>query len=191
MKYLLLFCITSICWINTYSQKFKQSIGFYTNALNIRLPFTIVGGAAVSEHVFLLGTEYSRHLGKWLHINGGIEFSDHSVAITTDNMAGYTTTRGHVQLASIPIYFQADILRFLYVTFGTVIDCQLKNNIIKPQRGIGITGGTGFKFDLKDKTTVFIHPFYQLHGDVRSNIFQDEGAHLINIGIRAGFNYRF
>jgi hypothetical protein len=166
-----------------FAQTSTQSVGIYTCLFGAGSSFVWSkgGGSNQIERVRMIGVEYVTPVSRWLKLAGGIEFSD-MAANTSFGDPGSVTRYGHVQLITVPIYFRADVWKYLFFTFGALVDFQLKNDVLGKFGGGGITGGTGFKYDFKKNTTVFLHPYYQLHFDQ---------AMMITGGLRAGLSYRF
>ena len=183
-----------------FSQKlFQKKISIYSSFLNSGSIVKKPGLRGDYKHTtgkktFLLGFDYAKSFNKWLTISGGLEFSDHEI-ITINKLSVppftiYDPVTGNIQLMTIPLYLRADFLKYFFITFGTIIDLEVKNTVTNSQSGIGITGGAGVKYDIKQKFTLFAQPYYQLHGIYLFN----GGANpeiLLNAGIRTGFSYRF
>jgi hypothetical protein len=185
MKYFLITCMIIMLHNSIFCQKARQTIGVYTSVLNIGVA-AIDGNEGPDFHsVFIIGGEYGKSLNKWLSINGGIEFSDHPLTRYINGTFKDSIVNGNLQFISVPVVLRADLFHFLFFTFGLIGDIQVKNSLdTKNRSGIGITGGTGFKYDFKNSTTIFVHPFYQIHNISGSNA-------ILNAGVRMGASYRF
>ena len=165
----------------------KNSIGVYTSFFNSGsrfMIFTVGGGSLTTDNTVLIGAEYTRSLNKTFRLVGGIKYSNHN--ITTDNTSttGISSPEhGHIRFVTIPLYLRADVWKYVFFTFGTLYDAYAESDRTSTVNGFGITGGTGFKYDFKNKTTVFVHPFYEYHPTKNSNYTM--------FGLRTGLSYRF
>lgn len=138
----------------------------------------------------LIGADYTRSINKWLSWSAGLEFADHAFERTNlSSGPGMPPEYGQIQRITAPLYLRADVWNFLFMTFGAVIDAQVKNNLTDDQSGVGITGGTGVKLDIK-RFRLYLHPYYQwrlLHFSPE----QDAQDGLFNVGLRTGIAFGF
>ncbi|MDB5210901.1 MAG: hypothetical protein JWQ30_1728 [Sediminibacterium sp.] len=183
MRKAILSCIALLFSFCSFSQ--QNSVGAYTSFFNSgsHFSFGVIGGGSITtDKTFLIGIEYTRSLDKLFSIGGGIKYSYHN--ITTDNASttGMSNPRhGHIQFVTLPLYLRADVWKYVFFTFGTFLDIQAESDLVTTMQGFGVTGGTGFKYDFKNKTTIFVHPFYEYHPT----------QNYIMFGLRTGVAYRF
>jgi hypothetical protein len=187
MRIAVLICIVIFpCLV--FSQ--KNSLGIYTSvfsggsSFNITPGLSTAGDSITVTHTVFIGAEYSKGLNKWLKINMGIEYAKHDVEISNMSLAGVPVIKsGSVQYLSIPVYMRADVWKYVFFTFGLVFDLQAQSDVVNTNVRVGITGGGGLKYDFKNNLTVFLQPFYEIHG-IRS-------TNLLTGGLRTGISYRF
>lgn len=165
------------------SQKPKSSIGVYSSFLVLGSTGSQADQVVSSHSKFLIGAEYARHLNSWLQVCGGIEYDN--INLTRYGQQGEASRFGHVPFLSFPLYLRTDLLKYFFFTFGTIVDVKLKNNIIYPGSTLGLTGGTGIQFPVKQHFRFYIHPYYQIHN------FRGSEASVYNLDIRTGLSYHF
>ncbi len=187
MKQALFVFIGILLTLTVSAQIKRQSVAIYTSLFGTGSTFTrSIGGASMEvNHTFLTGAEYGLPLNTLLSIHFGLEYADHAITSKGAPMPNQSITKGHIELISIPIYLQADLFKYFFFSFGAVIDHQVKNDLTNSISGVGITGGTGIKYDFKNRMTIFIHPFYQLRRIGSGN------SNLITGGLRTGVAFRF
>lgn len=184
MKIVVFICLLVFPTLAVFSQNNNQGIGIYSSVFN--------GGGGIGwgkgytspniENTFLIGAEYNCKLYKRLRMNIGLEYSKRSVSI--GGVDPFSPGRyGHIQYFTVPVYLRFDFWKYIFFTFGAIIDVAEENDITKSHSVIGITGGTGFKYDFKNSMTIFLHPFYQVHNAANINEFVG--------GVRTGISYRF
>lgn len=183
MRKAILSCVALLFSFSSFPQ--KNSVGAYTSFFNSGSRFSfgaIGGGSLTTDKTFLIGVEYTRSLNNLFRMGGGIKYSYHN--ITTDNISttGMSNPRhGHIQFVTMPLYLRADVWKYIFFTFGTLLDINAESDLVTTGPGLGITGGTGFTYDFKNRTTVFVHPFYEYHASQSYTMF----------GLRTGVAYRF
>jgi len=165
------------------SQQLKQSVGLYASFLVAGSMPSQADQAAITHSKFLIGAEYTRNLNSWLKICGGIEYADDN--ITRSGQQGELPRSGHVKFVSSPVYLRADVLKYFFFTFGTIVDIKRNNDIIYPASKLGLTGGTGVQIPIKQHFRFFLHPYYQIHN------FSGKEASIFNLDIRTGLSYHF
>jgi hypothetical protein len=200
MRVLSSFCLFLFTGTVVFYQKNTGTISAYTSFVNSGSTiagFSVGNGGKrqTGRKTFLIGTEYKKQLAKWFSLNGGIEYADHEIiTVTGTDYPPFTVSgpvAGHVQLLSMPLYLRIDFLKYFFITSGGVFDLELKNTVTNNQSGIGATGGIGVKYDFKNRLSVFIHPYYQLHGVILFNNNNNSPERLLTAGIRTGVSYRF
>ncbi|MES2372023.1 MAG: hypothetical protein V4557_05545 [Bacteroidota bacterium] len=187
MRKIILLCLVVFPCTFVLSQS-KHGIGIYTSLFNTGSNFEFggrMGGSSIQiENASLVGVEYNRGLNKWLKVSIGVEYSRHRGYEHYISGSGtLVVNHGYIQHITLPLYLRADFWKYFFFTFGTIIDLEAKSDLDYKHSNIGITGGTGFKYDFKNKITVFVHPFYELHGT--------SSGSLITGGLRTGISFRF
>ena len=185
MRKAVLSCCVLLCFPAVHAQ--KNSVGVYTSLFTHGEPFQFFSkstgsGSLTTNKTFLIGAEYTRSLNKTFKLCGGLKYAEHS--ITTDNISttGISNPqKGHLRFVTIPLYLRADVLKYVFFTFGTLYDVQTESDRVTIKHGFGLTGGTGLKYDFRGKSTVFVQPYYELHAT----------ADYLMWGIRTGLSYRF
>lgn len=165
------------------SQKTKNSIGVYSSFLVVGSTGSQADQSVSSRSKLLIGAEYTRHVNSWLQVCGGMEYDN--ISLTRYGRQGEASRFGHVPFLSFPIYLRTDLLKYFFFTFGTIVDIKLKNDIIYPASTLGLTGGTGIQFPIKQHFRFYIHPYYQIHN------FRGPEASIYNLDLRTGLSYHF
>lgn len=180
-----------------------RAVSFYTTFAESGQNFSLtivplVGGSSGGSRIdvnrsFVVGIEHVRELGKNVCLNTGIEYSHRSLskrAYKTPPSPDVLET-GTIEMLSVPLYFRLAFLKYLFLTAGTVIDLEVKNNILTNQSGIAATGGFGCLVPLKNKKlSIIVHPYYELH-NVIPLFHKAGGEHLLTTGVRGGLIYKF
>lgn len=165
------------------SQKTKNSIGLYSSFLVIGNWPTQADQTASSHSKFLIGAEYTRYVNSWLQVCGGMEYDN--INLTRSGQQREASRFGHVPFLSFPVYLRTDLFKYFFFTFGSIVDLRLKSDIIYPSSTLGLTGGTGIQFPIKQHFRFYIHPYYQIHN------FRGSEASIYNLDIRTGLSYHF
>jgi hypothetical protein len=169
----------------------KSYLSLYTSIGNGTATgtFTKSKGAASLDgsRMVHIGADYTRSINTWLSWGAGIEYADHSLTQHNHSSASSMGVQhGHIQRLSAPVYLRADVLNFIFMTFGVVLNKQLKNDFTTDPSGIGITGGTGVKLDIK-RFRLYLQPYYQWFLLPFSD---DPNDRLIHLSVRTGVAFR-
>ena len=182
MRCCLLSCIIILLNATGICQKPKQRAGLYTSYLLIGSIPTQGDKGTSTRSKFLLGVEYGRVLNNWLWVYGGFEYADRYVDRSINQRD--PTLHGHVPFISMPVYLRTDVAKWLFFTFGTILDVKLKSNIVQGTPLPGLTGGMGIQFNRK-QFGLFFHPYYQFH------FFTGGEPYIFNMDLRIGASYKF
>lgn len=178
-----------------------RAVSFYAtfaeSGQNFSLPVvSLIGGQGGSRidlnRSFVFGVEHVWELNKNICLNTGIEYSHRSLAkrVYKTPPSPDVWETGTIEMLSVPLYFRLAFLKYLFLTAGTVIDFEVKNNVMTPQSGIAATGGFGFTVPLKNnKISIIVHPYYELH-NVLPIFHKAGGEHLLTAGVRGGVIYK-
>jgi hypothetical protein len=193
MRYLITLAICMACF-HLAAQTQKSYLSLYTSLANGTSVSSDMffsktkGGASIEGNsMSLIGMDYTRPINKWLSWSAGLEYADHSLTKRNhDFYPGMPAEHGRIQRITAPLYLRADIWNFVFMTFGTVLNVDVKNNITGDQSGLGITGGTGVKMDIK-RFRFYLQPYYQWFA---LSFNPDTEAHLFQLGLRTGIAVR-
>jgi hypothetical protein len=173
----------------------NKSIGIYLPVLANNIAGKIWPAKGVTGYVgngsHSFGINYIYSTCKCSAYEAGIEFSTHSITIEpAPNLLPNKPYDTRINLLSIPIALRMNLLKYFFVTGGTMLDIDVsKQKDISNQSGFGASFGFGFKYDFNAGIGFYINPYFKSHSWV-SFVSGEKNLRLKELGLRLGVVFR-
>lgn len=143
------------------------------------------------DNYYSLGINYLRSINQWLELETGLEYSRHTIIITSafNPNIDISSQKTKLSIVSIPLSLRANFLKFFFVNGGLFIDINPSvSQRVDSQTGIGAMFGLAIKYDFNFGASVFINPYIKFHSIIP---FSMEGNQqkLYESGLRIGFSF--
>ena len=122
----------------------------------------------------------------WLET--GLEYTRHSLRLIPNVPPGsnFAETDFKIGLLSLPLAARLKVFKGVFLNSGFLFDVDLsKTKVVDSQTGIGTVLGLGVQFNLGNRVSVFVNPYFKAHGLIpfsKDNYPQ----RLMESGIRVG-----
>lgn len=156
----------------------------------------LVGAAGYSgKSFYTIGLSYIHPLNRWLSLESGVEFSEHTITVHPNRPPQMTNDPydKELSLITIPITARINFLNYFFVNGGLLIGTNAgTSSPIDSQSGIGTILGVGAKYSMTGGLGAFVNGYVKMHSLIpfmtESNEYRQR---LLESGLRIGLTYSF
>lgn len=97
----------------------------------------------------------------------GLEYTRHSLRLIPNVPpgSGISETNFKIDLLTLPIGARLKVFKGVFLNSGFLFDVDLsKTKVVDSQTGIGTVLGLGVQFNLGNRVSVFVNPYFKAHG---------------------------
>ena len=191
MRFLMLF-ILSVMAVSLPAKAQAPKIGLTVTPLGENVVFVksgLDGGPGLTGDGFYnVGLTCQFPLTKRWDLETGVEFSKHTIVISSHHVPTPLRRKEKIGFACIPVTVKMNFLKYFFVNGGCLVDLDINasSRSLDNQSGLGAVLGVGARYDFNFGGTIFANPYINCHSLLH---FQLDKYHerLAEIGIRFGF----